>query len=426
MHPNILCFILIGIIVHKSIVIISFGYSSNDDFTLTAVAPRSTQWRLVTLTILVLLLPFAAYQRNYERSDQSSNNYFRNYALSILEPLPANSLLLSNYDQQWTSIRYMQECEGVRRDVTSINPSMMTFEWWKTKRVLYGNVSFPGTHYTKENTLPWLNGGFTFFEFIDANVEEFGSNIFIGGHYNFEDSLFDKKYEEEPFGLVRKIRPASAVVSAESFRSKSLLAWKNIARHLSCDLPRKDKYPPSTWESTINMEFFHHLVSRATYLLDLALKENERTTKTTAAGVLPSIAEAAAWLEFASAWENDLAQQSSMKKNLGLAYMNIVRSKESGGFPYVEDIFGVNTNGTWIDKGTTGGICEGLRKHYSRNWWTKSNKVGDGDWKGWATTRWREEWEMFLGLEPSKADPSYAQIKSIYTAVMKSSQAKTK
>ena len=62
--------------------------------------------------------------------DQSENNLFRNYAVSILNTLPKNSLLFINYDQQWTSVRYMQECEGVRKDVTSINLSMMSHKWW--------------------------------------------------------------------------------------------------------------------------------------------------------------------------------------------------------------------------------------------------------------------------------------------------------
>jgi hypothetical protein len=55
---------------------------------------------------------------------------------------------------------------------------------------------------------------------------------------------------------------------------------------------------------------------------------------------LTSIAEAAAWLELAQSWDEDTyASQSSLKKNLGLAYLNIVRSKDTGRFPIVDDIF---------------------------------------------------------------------------------------
>jgi len=40
--------------------------------------------------------------------------YIHNYAKSLLEPLPRNALLFVNYDLQWTSIRYLQICEGFR------------------------------------------------------------------------------------------------------------------------------------------------------------------------------------------------------------------------------------------------------------------------------------------------------------------------
>ena len=397
-HPNMLVFILLGIGMHKATVVASCGSSS----------------RLLALSSVVLLLPVTTYFQNYYMSDQSNNNYFRKYALSILETLPTNSLLIINYDQQWTSIRYLQECEGVRSDVTSINLSMMTFEWWQTKHELYETVSFPGTHYTRGNTVPWANGGFTFLEFIDANTKQFGENIFIGGRLNFEDATYHETYREEPFGLVRKIqsREASGTTeSAESYRTRSLEVWKTIASHLSSDLPSKDKYPPTTWESTIRIEFFAHLVSRATHLLDLALEENDGSS---ASNVLTSIAESAAWLELASAWDSDtFAEQSSMKKNLGLAYMNMVRSK-SDRFPVVEDIFDdaeIGTNGT-----------ESEAKHHTQNWWTDK----DDNWKEWAATRWRHEWSAFLALPSSKAEPGYTQIQTIYDAVMSSASANSR
>lgn len=394
MHPNILVYILLGIGLYKII----------------ACSPNKSTQRIAAAVVLVL--PCSTYWQNRSVSDQSSNRYFRKYASSILDTLPSHSLLLINYDQQWTSVRYLQSCEGVRNDITSINLSMMTFEWWKTKHALYDNVQFPGTHYTRGNTLPWLNGGFTFSEFIDANSDNFGTNIFIGGRLNFEDPAFLDKYEEEPFGLVRRVQkrdPRSK--SAESYRLKSLDTWRVVSKHLSSNLPCEEEYPETTWESTVHREFFDHLVSRSTYLLDLALKQDAHAEKGMPHKVvLPSIAEAAAWLELAQSWDTkSYARQSSMKKNLGLAYMNIVRSKEVR-YPDVEDIFGDDTDG------------EGRR--HRQNWW-KGMSDGDDNWKTWATTRWKSEWEAFLDLESSKAEPGYMQIKNIYESVVKSSRRST-
>jgi hypothetical protein len=80
--------------------------------------------------------------------DMHENTHFRDYATAILSPLPEGSILLINYDQQWTSVRYMQVCEGYRRDVTALQLSMMTYAWFQHKRALYPHITFPG----KSNT----------------------------------------------------------------------------------------------------------------------------------------------------------------------------------------------------------------------------------------------------------------------------------
>lgn len=105
MQSNILAFILLGVGLNN----------------LVTVTSRISMSLSIVLSVATLLLPLSQYRQNYTISDQSSNTYFRSYAMSILETLPYNSLLLINYDQQWTSVRYLQECEGIRNDIRSIN-----------------------------------------------------------------------------------------------------------------------------------------------------------------------------------------------------------------------------------------------------------------------------------------------------------------
>ena len=133
----------------------------------------------------------------------------------------------------------------------------------------------------------------------------------------------------------------------------------------------------------------------------MALKNNANSQL-----VLPSIAEAVAWLELSSSWdvEGKHTSSPSMKKNLGLAYMNIVRSRENK-FPIPIDIFNANAQ-------------------YKEKWW--SGESNDEKWKAWATTLWKEEWSTFLSLESAQMEPDYDQIRSIYEAVMSSSREKNR
>ena len=93
---------------------------------------------------------------------------------------------------------------------------------------------------------------------------------------------------------------------------------------------------------------------------------------------------------------------------MGLAYLNIVRSKDEI-FPVVEEIF----------NGMEGAIAV-------ENWVTESEMRERNSWKEWATTRWREEWQTFLSLDQSRSEPGYEQIKNIYNAVMDSSGERAK
>jgi len=225
----------------------------------------------------------------------------------------------------------MQECEGLRDDVVSINLSMMTYPWHETKQQLYDELKFPGSHYTKGN-----NGGFAISQFIDVNLDN--RDIFIVGRLSYEDPIYIQNYEELPLGFARQIKRRSAPKDpAEVYRNTTLHLWRKVTTNL-LPLQSEIKYPESTWEWTVRREFVDHLVSRSIYLLELSLSSGQQPQ------TLHSLVEAVVWLEVAISLDKKLAKSPSMpmQKNLGLAYMNIVRSKETN-FPIVDDIFSNET-----------------------------------------------------------------------------------
>ena len=68
--------------------------------------PSSVDKTATTVALVVcLVLTLAQIRSSYHMSDQANNWVFEGYANAVLAPLPNRSLLLINYDQQWTSCR---------------------------------------------------------------------------------------------------------------------------------------------------------------------------------------------------------------------------------------------------------------------------------------------------------------------------------
>lgn len=180
--------------------------------------------------VLAILVVALHINKWYDVSDQSDGTYFHDYAKSILDPLPVNSLLLINYDQQWTSIRYLQKCEKVRQDVVTINLSMMTYPWFKHKTKLYSDetnkVYFPLVgHLASEHTPAHLNKqGFILSDFLHINIDK--RPIFLGGKITVVDSNFVQMYEHVPFGMVSQISRANQVPNATVYSMMLRKSWE--------------------------------------------------------------------------------------------------------------------------------------------------------------------------------------------------------
>ena len=481
--------------------------------------------------------------------DQSGNFFFESYAKGVLGPLPPRSLLLINYDQQWTSARYHQVCEGYAPNVTILNLAMMTFAWWKHKRSLYeGVVEWPGTHYTKENTEPWAEGGFTFEELVVANYRHFPGGIYLGGQLSYDDAKWKEAFEVVPFGMINRVmhrgealmggpgivdptpegallagkakatttnttttttgkkkkRRAASSTSSSSFiaalgaarkkrswkeasqatsaatnalvrrpasdgsfdpvvaQYKGLAAWESAAgaawdailEAFPRGLPDPAQFSEETWEWTVGREFSDHAMEHAAFLLEQnlafdkfqgqgsedasTLKNNNRRATTLAEAArqrVPRLLAAARWFELVV--NTDVALKTSTLKNLGIAYMHLVRDKT---FPSGRNVPEASSSSAtivrWAEKASafappsslsSGGEAGGrLPSEFS----TAPGKtpasnlvpdVGFGDgWKSWAGERFQAAWGEFLQRPDARRDSSYESIKGIVEKVSKS------
>lgn len=134
MQPNVLLFIWSGTgfyalkkIICKIILIVvktssqpslSHKKLKNNSNISVPLVERFLLFGNLSSIILAFAIMFIQYRKFHPLLDMRPHEHFRNYAAAILSPLPLNSVLLVNYDQQWTSVRYLQVCEGYRNDIT--------------------------------------------------------------------------------------------------------------------------------------------------------------------------------------------------------------------------------------------------------------------------------------------------------------------
>ncbi len=287
--------------------------------------------------VVAAYLVYSQHQRWVAKLDYSDNVYFRNYATALLSPLPQGAVLLVNYDQQWTSVRYRQLCEGFRPDVTAIQLSMMTYKWFRHKREQYPQLTFPGTFHTYPGSpLIAAEGAFPLLAFLDSNAAR--HQIFIGGKLNYPDERLSVQYDMVPVGLVSLFVPFAASPNGTQYLQSTQQSWGTVLQSLP-QLPDVAKYSEDTWEWTIGRDFKDRVMGERRCILlqhdcwlanslfhsDTAAYSLQSAISTASTDVQP-LADALYWLESSYVLEGAARCPSSLLKNLGLAHVHLIQN----------------------------------------------------------------------------------------------------
>lgn len=85
---------------------------------------------LGTAAVLFAAVPLLVTVENYDDHDRSGNYVAPEYAYNMLMSLEPNAIVFTNGDNDTFPLWYLQEVEGIRRDVRVVNLSLLNTSWY--------------------------------------------------------------------------------------------------------------------------------------------------------------------------------------------------------------------------------------------------------------------------------------------------------
>jgi Protein O-mannosyl-transferase TMEM260-like len=111
---------------------IGIGVRGLVDLVQEKIKNKSTRNASVVAVLIFsfILIPFRMMQANYFTHDRSKNWVPWDYSYNILQSCAPHSILFTNGDNDTFPLWYLQDVEGVRRDIKIVNLSLLNTPWY--------------------------------------------------------------------------------------------------------------------------------------------------------------------------------------------------------------------------------------------------------------------------------------------------------
>lgn len=158
--------------------------------------------------------------------DHRGHTFLRDYGRAILDALPKDAILLVTSDEAVGAVRYLQQVEGVRRDVRALPTGQVTRPWFRGQAERMGIALPPGPDFSAR-------------AFLDANVSR--APVFVVNRVPWLATL-EEAYRLYPVGLVEELAPKDAPRDLDRWTREVEAAYARFD-------PRTGRaYSAGTWE----------------------------------------------------------------------------------------------------------------------------------------------------------------------------------